>query len=85
MHFKKVFEYVPLNWSKFADKFLQFSNHGIHVDVTRMQVDRSAGFSLEIPADYIFYGGSRVVTWLRGALEKLDNSLNSLFLFSHKK
>ena len=50
-----------------------------------MQVDRSAGFSLEIPADYIFYGGSRVVTWLKGALEKLDNSLNSLFLFSHKK
>ena len=32
-------------------------------------------FGLEIPVDSIFYGDSRVTTWLKKALEKLDNSL----------
>ena len=34
-------------------------------------------FSLEIPLDYFFYGDSRVTTWLKKALEKVDNLLNA--------
>ena len=60
--------------SKLAAKFLQFPNHRIHVVVTGNLVNRDDGFGLKIiPIEYIFYGDSRVTTWLRKSLEKLDN------------
>ena len=31
---KKILGYVPLNWSKVASKFLQFTNHHTRVEVT---------------------------------------------------
>ena len=47
-------EHVPFNWSKFASKFLQFPNPRIRVVLTGKQVNRSAGFYLEMLVDYIF-------------------------------
>ena len=38
-------------------------------------MNRGSGFGLEIPVDYIFYGGSRVTIWIKKDLEKLDKSL----------
>ena len=35
-----------------------------------------AGFALEIPVGYVFYGGSTVTTWIEKSLEKLDNFIN---------
>ena len=72
---KNVVEHVPFNWSKLATKFLQFPNHRICVAVTGKRVNRGAGFGPEIPVECIFYGHSRITTWLRKSLEKLDNSL----------
>ena len=73
---KNVVGHVPLNWSKFAAKFLHFLNHHIRVVVTRSQLNPGAKFGLEIPRDYIFYGNSTVTICLKKALEKVDNSLN---------
>ena len=73
---KNVAGQVPFNWSKLVAKFLQFPNDQIHVVVTGTRKERGAEFSLEIPLHYIFYGDSRVTTWLKKALEKVDNSLN---------
>ena len=44
--------------------------------MTRKRVNQGAGFGLQIPVECIFYGETRVTTWLLKALEKLDNSLN---------
>ena len=57
-------------------EFRQFLNHRIHVVVTGKRVNQGAGFDLEIAADYIFQGDSRVTTWLKKASEKLNVSLN---------
>ena len=77
LYLKKVVGHVSFNWSKLAAKFLQCPNRRIRIVVTGKRVNRSADFGLEILVDYIFYGGSRVTTWLKKALEKLDgNSLN---------
>ena len=51
---KKIVGHVPLNWSKVASKFLQLTNHHIHVEVTRKRVNRGVGLGLEIPANYFF-------------------------------
>ena len=55
-----------------AFKFLQFQNHSIRVAVTGKRVNRGAGLGLEIPVDFIFYGDSRVIVWLKNSIEKLD-------------
>ena len=72
---KKVVGHVPLYWSKLALKFLQFRNHSIRVAVTGKRVNRGAGLGLEIPADYFFYGDSRVIAWLKNSIEKLDRCI----------
>ena len=51
---KKVVGQVPLSWSKFAFKFLQFQNHSIRVAITDKRVNRGACLGLEIPVDYFF-------------------------------
>ena len=73
---KKVVGHVPLYWSKLAFKFLQFQNHSIHVAVTGERVIRGAGLGLEIPVDWFFYGGSRVIAWLKNSIEKLDRCID---------
>ena len=57
------------NWGKLAAKFLQFQNRHIYVVVRETRVNRVAEFDLEIPLNYIFYGGSSVTTWLKKVLE----------------
>ena len=74
---KKVVGHVPFCWSRVATKFLQFPNHQIHVTVTRKRVNRGAGFGLEIPVNYIFYGNSRVIFWLEKNLNKLEKALSA--------
>ena len=73
---KKVVGHIPLYWSKLAFKFLQFQNHSIHVAVTGKRVIRGAGLGLEIPVDWFFYGGSRVIAWLKNSIEKLDRCID---------
>ena len=43
---KKIVGHVPLNWSKVASKFLQFTNHHSRVEV--------AGKRVIIPVIYVF-------------------------------
>ena len=46
--------HVPLNWSKISSKFLQFTNHYIHVEVTGKRVNRGVGLGLKISVNYLF-------------------------------
>ena len=45
--------------------------------VTGKRVNRGAGFGLEIPVNYIFYGNSRVIFWLEKTLNKLEKALSA--------
>ena len=51
---KKIVGHVPLNWSKVASKFLQFTNNLIHIEVTGKGVNRGVGLGLEIHENYSF-------------------------------
>ena len=51
---KRKVTHVPLNWSKVASKFLQFTNAHIHVEVTGKRVIRRVGLRLEIIVSYFF-------------------------------
>ena len=48
------FHNVPLNWSKVASKFLQFTDHHIRVEVFGKRVNRGVGLGHEIPVNYFF-------------------------------
>ena len=53
--FKKIVRNVPLNWSKVASKFPQFTNNHICVEVTGKRVNRSVKLGLKIPANYFLW------------------------------
>ena len=70
------FSSKPINkYKSNSAKFLQFPNHSIQTAVTGKRVKQVAGFGLEIPVEKFFYGDSRVTTWLKKGLEKLDHTL----------
>ena len=73
---KKIVRHVPQNWSKVASKFLQFTNHHIRVKVTWKTVNRGVGLGLEIPVNYFLYGDTKIMTWVKNNLQKLDNELH---------
>ena len=52
---KKIVRHVPLNWSKVASKFLQFTNHHIRVEVTGKRVNHGVGLGFEIPVNYFLW------------------------------
>ena len=54
MTVSKNIGHVPLNWSKMSSKFLQFTNHYIHVEVTGKRVNCGVGLGLKISVNYLF-------------------------------
>ena len=68
--FQKSCWHVPFNWSEMTAELLHFPNNRIRVVLIGKRVNRGAGFGLEIPVDYNFYGDSRITTWLKKGLEK---------------
>ena len=52
----KKIGHVPLNRSKVASKFLQFTNHHIREGDWREIVNDGIGLGLKIPANYFFMG-----------------------------
>ena len=48
---KKILGHVPLNWSKLASTFFQFTNYHIRVEVTGERVNPGVGLGLEIPVN----------------------------------
>ena len=59
-----------------VSKFLQFSNHHIHIEVNGKRVNLVVGLGLKIPVNYFFYGNARVITWMKISLQDLDNELH---------
>ena len=52
---KKIVGYAPLNWSKAASRFPQFTNHQIRIVVTGKRVNRDVGLGLEISVNYFLW------------------------------
>ena len=67
--FKKEEGHVPLNWSKVASEFLQFTNHHIRIEVTGKRVNYDAGLGR------FLWKSKSYTTWVKNNLEKLDNEL----------
>ena len=74
---EKLAGHVPFNRITLAAKYLHFPNDRICVVVIEKRMNGCVEFPRVISVDYIFYGDSRVTTWLGKALKKLDNSLNA--------
>ena len=49
---KNIVGHIPLNRIKVASKFLQFSNHHIHIEVTGERVNLVVGLGIKIPVNY---------------------------------
>ena len=47
--------HVPLNWSKAVSKFLQLTNHRVHVEMTEKRVNRGVKLGLEIPVNFFLW------------------------------
>ena len=65
---KDVVGHVPLNRPNSSFQFIIFAFFWLESEWTE--------FGLEIPLDYICNSESRVKTWLKKAIEKVENSLN---------
>ena len=68
--------YISFYWSELANKFLNFLNHNVRAVVTGKKVNRSIGLGLEIPIDYFFHGGNRIITRFKKFMEKPDKCTN---------
>ena len=44
------------------------------------RVNRGAGYGLEIPAEYKFYGNEKIIQWAKGTSDGADNDVNEKVL-----
>ena len=80
----RIVEHVPQNYASAFARFLMLPNHSIRCRVTRQRVNRGAGFGLEVPADYIFYGNAKAIGWLSARIASVDKELNKKVIRSLK-
>ena len=60
---ERIIVYVPKNLSKIFHQFMKILICTIGCKVTGKRVNRGAGFSLQIPVQYIFVGAEKAVEW----------------------
>ena len=63
--------HVPANFSKLFSRFLDFPHHTIRAEVTGRRVNRGAGYGLEIPVRYTFYGKIETINLVKKYIEKI--------------
>ena len=62
--------HVPFNLAPVASAFLKRSSNKALVEVTGSKVNRGAGYGLEIPCKYHFYGSSLYIEKLKTIVAK---------------
>lgn len=65
-----VVGHIPFNLAPVASYFLEVEGNKGEVEVTGARVNRGAGYGLEIPCMYRFFGGKNYVKRLKTVLEK---------------
>ena len=68
----EILGHVPLRMAMFVSKFLKRGTNKGKTVVTGKRLNRGAGYGLEIPCQYIFYGDNEMsLPWLKSKLEFL--------------
>ena len=67
-----VVGHVPRNFSTLFFHFLTRSQNKGVAEVTGTKVNRGAGYGLEVPCFYRFYGSTRYVERLKAAIQKIE-------------
>ena len=71
-----VVGHVPFLYSSTFKKFLSLPNHTIRVLVTGKRINRSSGYGLEIPVEYVFNGNEKALQWVKKNLDNIDANVN---------
>ena len=76
----EILGHISLRMSLFVSKFLKRGANKGKTVVREKRVNRGAGYGLEIPCQYIFYGDTKMsLPWLKSKLECLGyNVLTTL-------
>ena len=67
---------VPFLYSSTFKKFLSLPDHTIRVLVTGKRINCGAGYSLEIPVEYVFDGNEKALHWAKKNLDNIDANVN---------
>ena len=68
--------HVPFLYSSTFKKFLSLPNRTTRALVTGKRINRGAGYGLEIPAEYVFYGNEEAFQWVKKNLDNIDVNVN---------
>ena len=60
---EQIVGHVPKNLSKIFHQFMKIPNCTISCKVTGKRVNRGAGYGLEIPVQYRFFGAKKAIEW----------------------
>lgn len=74
---EEVIGHIPLRMASCVSKFLKRRTNKGKVVVTGKRVNRGAGYGLEIPCEYIFFGDNETsIPWLKSKIESLGYKLD---------
>lgn len=74
---EEVIGHIPLQMASCVSKFLKRRTNKGKVVVTGKRVNRGAGYGLEIPCEYIFFGDNETsIPWLKSKIESLGYKLD---------
>lgn len=74
--FDEILGHIPLRMAEFVTKFLKRGTNKGKAIITGKPVNRGAGYGMEIPCKYVFYGDVETsLPWLKSKLDYLGYSV----------
>ena len=71
-----VVGHVPKFISMIVSMFLSLPGCTLSIEVTGKRVNRGAGYGLEIPANFHFYGPENAIVWIRSKITNIEKKLS---------
>ena len=71
-----VVEHVPKFISMIISMFLSLQGCTLSIEVTEKCVNRGAGYGLEIPVNFHFYGSENAIVWIRSKITNREKKLS---------
>ena len=71
-----VVGHVPKFISMIVSMFLSLPGCTLSTEVTGKRVNRGAGYGLEIPANFHFYGPENAIVWIRSKITNIEKKLS---------